>query len=57
MKKIEPGNPRKTKQFKRLKKKSLGHKKFIPLISVISRVLNLLLIASTRKKEFEDNKA
>jgi len=57
MKKIDPGNPKKTKQFKRLIRKSFGHKKFTPLISVINLVLNLRFKASTRKKEFEESKA
>jgi hypothetical protein len=57
IKKIEPGNPKKTKQFARLTRKSFGDKKLIPLTSVIKRVLNRLLIASTNKKEFEDNNA
>jgi hypothetical protein len=57
IKKIEPGKPRKTKQFNRLIKNSLGHKKLTPLTSVIKRVLNLRLIASTNKKELVDNKA
>jgi hypothetical protein len=57
MNSIDPGNPKKTKQFKRLIKKSLGHKKLTPLISVIRRVLKRLLIASTNKNELVDNKA
>jgi hypothetical protein len=57
MKKIEPGKPRKIKQLTKLNIKSLGHKKFIPLISVIKRVLNLLLIASTKKNELEERSA
>lgn len=57
IKKIEPGNPKKTKQFIKLIKNNLGHKKFTPLISVISRVLNRLLMASTNKKELVDNRA
>jgi hypothetical protein len=57
MKKIEPGNPKKIKQFIRQIKNNLGHKKLIPLISVINLVLNRLLIASTNKNEFVDNKA
>lgn len=57
IKKIEPGNPRKIRQFSRLTKNNLGHKKLIPLISVIKRVLKRLFIASTNKKEFVDNKA
>lgn len=38
-------------------KKSLGHKKLIPLISVIKRDLNRLFIASTSKNEFDDKSA
>ncbi len=54
---IDPGKPKKTKQLTRLIKNSLGHKKFIPLISVINRVLKRRPIASTSKKELVDNKA
>jgi len=54
---MEPGNPKNTKQFIKLIKNSLGHKKFTPLISVINLVLKRLFIASTSKKEFADNKA
>lgn len=57
IKKIEPGKPKKIKQLTRLIKKSFGHKKFIPLTSEINLVLNLLFIASTRKKELEDSNA
>jgi hypothetical protein len=57
IKKILPGNPKKTKQFSKLIKKSLGQVKLIPLISVTKRVLKRLLIASTKKKEFDDNRA
>jgi hypothetical protein len=57
IKKIEPGNPKNTKQFIKLAKNNFGHKKLIPLISVINLLLNLLFMASTNKKEFEDNKA
>lgn len=57
MKKIEPGKPKKTKQLTKLKRNNLGHKKFIPLISVISRVLKRRLIASTKKNEFDDSNA
>jgi hypothetical protein len=56
-KNIEPGNPKKIKLFKRVIKKSLGHIKLSPLISVSKRVLNLLAMASTNKKEFVDSKA
>lgn len=54
---MDPGNPRNTSVFTKPIKNSLGHKKFKPLTSVISRVLNRRLIASTRKNEFVDNKA
>ena len=57
IKKIEPGKPKKIKQFTKLSKNNLGHKKLIPLISVISRVLNLRLIASTNRKEFVERRA
>ena len=53
---MEPGKPKNTKQFNKLTKKSLGHKKLIPLISVIKRVLKRRPMASTNKKEFVDNK-
>ena len=56
-KNIDPGKPRKIKVFKSAHRKSFGHIKFIPLISVISLVLNLRAIASTKRKEFVDNKA
>jgi hypothetical protein len=54
---IDPGNPKNTSVLSKLTKKSLGHKKLIPLISVINRVLNRRFIASTKKNEFVDNKA
>jgi hypothetical protein len=57
MKKIEPGNPKKIKQFNKTVRNNLGHKKFIPLISVINRVLKRRFIASTKRKELVDNKA
>jgi hypothetical protein len=57
IKKIEPGKPKKTKQFIKLAKNNFGHKKFIPLISVINRLLKRLLIASTNKKELEESSA
>lgn len=57
MKNIEPGKPKNNKMFKRVTKNNLGHKKFKPLISVIKRVLNLLAIASTNKKELVDIRA
>jgi hypothetical protein len=54
---IEPGNPKNTRVFSKLTRKSFGHKKLIPLISVMRRVLNRRLIASTRKNEFVDSNA
>ena len=54
---IDPGNPRKMSRLAKLTKKSLGHKKFTPLISVIRRVLNLRAIASTIKNELVDKRA
>ena len=57
IKKIDPGKPKNIKQFVKEIKNNLGHKKFIPLISVINRVLKRRLIASTNRKEFVDNKA
>jgi len=56
-KNIEPGNPRKIRLFNNVIRKSFGHIKFIPLISVKRRVLNLLAIASTNKKELVDKSA
>jgi len=54
---IDPGKPKKTSRLIRLIRKSLGHRKFIPLISVIRRVLNLRATASTSKKELVDKRA
>lgn len=54
---IDPGKPRKMSRLTKLTKKSLGHKKFIPLISVIRRVLNLRAIASTSRNELVDKSA
>ena len=54
---IEPGKPKKTSKFTKLSIKSFGHKKFIPLISVINRVLNRRPIASTNKNELVDKRA
>ena len=56
-KKIEPGKPRNIKTFNNIQRKSLGHKKLIPLTSVIKRVLNRLATASTNKNEFVEIKA
>jgi len=57
IKNIDPGKPKKTRQLIKLNKNNLGHKKLTPLISVINLVLKRLLIASTNKNEFVDNKA
>lgn len=57
MKKIEPGNPKKTRQFTKLSKNNLGHKKFTPLTSVINLVLKRRLIASTKRKELVERRA
>ena len=54
---IDPGKPKKTKQFNNVIKNNLGHKKLIPLTSVINLVLNLLAIASTKRKEFVESNA
>jgi hypothetical protein len=54
---MEPGKPKKIKQLINEIKNNLGHKKFTALTSVIKRVLNRLLMASTSKKELVDNKA
>ena len=54
---IDPGNPKNTRQFNKPTKNNLGHKKLIPLISVINRVLKRRPIASTSKNELVDNKA
>jgi hypothetical protein len=56
-KKIEPGNPKNINVLSRTAKKSFGHKKLIPLISVTNLVLKRRAIASTNKNEFVDNKA
>jgi len=57
IKKIEPGNPKKTNKFIKLNRNNLGHKKLTPLISVIKRVLNRRFIASTNKNELVDKRA
>jgi len=54
---IEPGKPKKTNKFNKLTKKSLGHKKLIPLTSVVNLVLNLRPIASTSKNELVESNA
>jgi hypothetical protein len=57
MKNIEPGKPKKIKQFSSMAKNSLGHRKLIPLTSVKRRVLNLRATASTNKNELVESKA
>jgi len=57
IKKIEPGNPKNIKQLSNIARNSFGHKKLIPLISVIRRVLNRRATASTNKNEFVESKA
>lgn len=56
-KNIDPGKPRNIKLFNNVIKNNLGHKKFNPLTSVKSRVLNRRAIASTRRNELVDSKA
>lgn len=56
-KNMDPGKPKKIKVLSSAHKKSFGHKKFIPLISVISLVLKRRAMASTSKKELVDSKA
>jgi hypothetical protein len=56
-KNIEPGKPKNMRVFKSIARNNLGHKKFIPFISVISLDLNLLETASTSRKEFVDKSA
>lgn len=57
IKNIDPGKPKKTKQFIKIIKNNFGHRKFIPFNSVINLVLNLLFTASTSKNEFVDKSA
>ena len=54
---LPPFKPKKIKRLTKLNRNNLGHKKLTPLISVINRVLNLLLIASTKRKELVDKRA
>ena len=54
---IDPGKPKKTNVLISATKNNLGHIKFNPLTSVISRVLNLRPIASTNKNELVDKSA
>jgi hypothetical protein len=57
IKKIEPGNPKNIKRFIKATKNNLGQEKFIPLISVIKRVLKRRFIISTIKNELEERRA
>lgn len=54
---MDPGKPKKINKLTRLIKKSLGHKKLIPLTSVINRVLNRRPIASTSRNELVESRA
>jgi hypothetical protein len=45
------------KVFNNAARNNLGHKKFKPLISVVNRVLNRRVIASTNKNAFVESKA
>jgi hypothetical protein len=56
-KNIVPGNPKNTTQFKKHAKNNFGHRKLIPEISEISRVLKRRLIESTKIKEVEETSA
>jgi hypothetical protein len=56
-KKIEPGKPKNISVLASIIRKSLGHIKLRPLISVISLVLKRRAKASTSKNELADNKA
>lgn len=54
---IDPGKPKKIKQFTNPVRNSLGQRKFKPLISVINRVLKRRPIASTKRNELVDSNA
>lgn len=56
-KNIEPGNPKKIRLLSNVMRKSFGHMKLIPLISVSSLVLNRRAIASTNKNELVERRA
>jgi hypothetical protein len=56
-KNIDPGNPKNIKLLSKVIRNSFGQMKFSPLISVSKRVLNLLAIASTSKKELVESSA
>lgn len=51
IKNIDPGKPKKINILRSTTRKSLGHKKFNPFISVINLVLNRRATASTSKNE------
>jgi hypothetical protein len=54
---IDPGKPKKIKQFINPIRNSLGQRKFKPLISVINRVLKRRPIASTKRNELVESNA
>jgi len=54
---IDPGNPKNISKLIKAIRKSFGHIKFTPLISVTKRVLKRRPIASTNKKEFVERRA
>jgi len=56
-KNIDPGKPKKIKLFNNVIKKSFGHRKLSPPISVNNRVLKRLAIASTKRNEFVESRA
>lgn len=53
----DPGNPKKRRTLIRDRRNNLGHKRFNPVNSVIKRVLNRLLMASTKKKAIVERRA
>jgi hypothetical protein len=57
IKNMDPGKPKNINEFRSIAKNNFGHRKFIPLISVIKRVLNLRATASTKRKELVESKA
>ena len=56
-KNIDPGNPKKMRLFISTIRNNLGHKKFTPLTSVKSLVLNLRAMASTNRNELVERSA
>ena len=54
---IDPGNPKKISKLIKAIRKSFGHIKFTPFISVTKRVLKRRPIASTNKKELVERRA